>query len=586
MDTRDNPSTNAHSSHHEPSALPTSHGHDEGAQTGHHGGSHINGGGTSRGGLIGGAVIVAVLLAIGIIPRVKQQKKLDAVGVSLTGAAVPVNVVKPFYQVAGSNELVLPSSIQAIAETSLHARTSGYLKELNVDIGSRVKAGQVLAVIESPEVDQQLGQAQAEASHAEAGSEQARADVSRLEANVAQAKAEIVRVQSTRDEARADLAHSDAKLLEAQGAVSEAQAKLEQTQKRLAGMRANFKRALTRQNLAEKTFTRWQALEKGGAVSGQDLDEAQANYETSQANVVAAQADVDSSQADVAAARASVSSRQSDVQAAQADINSAKQKVSAAEAAVAASRSAAAAAQAGVEAGNANVHAAQSTIASQRSNVNRYAIMRSFERITAPYDGIITARNVEVGTLVSAGSGTTGGASDPTSTVSRSGLLGIARTDFMRIQVNVPQSFAGSIKPGERATIRIPEYPGQVFVGTVFHQAGALDATSRTMLTEIRLPNPGNLLIPGTYAQVTFSGKSAHSLLHIPATTLIIDAQGTRVATVTKDNKVHFKSVQIGRDFGKDVEILSGISDDESLITNPTDDLQEGAQVQVVATSK
>ena len=549
-------------------------------------GPHHAGGGTSRRGLIGGVLLVSALLALGIAPRLKQQKKLDAMGISLEGAAVPVNVVKPFYQAKGSNDLVLPSSIQAIAETALHARTSGYISALNVDIGSRVKAGQVLAVIQSPEVDEDLGKAQAEAAHAEAGSEQAKADVSRLQANVAEARAEIVRVESNREEARADLAHMQAKYQETEGALSEAQAKLTQAQKKLGGEKANLTRAQARLKLAQKTFTRYQALERGGAISGQDLDEAQATLETSQANVVSAQADVDSSVADIAAAQASVSSRQSDIQAAQADINSAKQKVSAAEAAVTASRSAVVAAEAAVQAGNANVHAAKSTIASNQSNVNRYAVLRSFEEIRAPYDGVITARNVEVGTLVSAGSGATGGASDPTNTVSHNGLLGIARTDTMRIQVNVPQAFASTVKVGEHAAVRIPEMPGKTFDGTVFHVAGALDATSRTMLTEIRLQNPGNLLIPGTYAQVTFSGKSGSRILHVPATTLIVDAQGTRVALVTKDNKVHFQTVQIGRDYGKDVEILSGITGDEQLIANPTDDLREGTPVQVVAAAK
>ncbi|HLK61170.1 MAG TPA: efflux RND transporter periplasmic adaptor subunit [Chthonomonadaceae bacterium] len=529
-----------------------------------------------------GLCVLGAFLALGIVPRMQQSHKLavDAAGVSTD--LVPVNATSPHYG-AASNELMLPSNVQAIEETAIHARTTGYLHELNVDIGSRVKAGQVLAVIESPEVDQQLMEARAETSKSQAGGQQAQADVARLQANVVQSQADLSRIQSNLEAAKADLAHANAKLLETQGAVAEARAILIQSQKKLLGRRAELARTQTRLALAERTYRRWQELARGGAVSGQDLDEAESNFEANKSSVASAQADVESSQADIVAAQASVDARNSDVEAARADVNSAKQKVSAAEAAVSAGRANVTATQASVRAGQANVTAAQATVSASVANVNRYEAMRSFERITAPYDGVITARNVDAGALINAGGSS--GALDPTSTVTHSGLLGIARTDTLRVQVNVPQVYVGTIKPEQPANIFFQEFPGRTFHGIVVHTSGALDATSRTMLVEVRLKNPNNLLIPGMYAQVQFLTPRAHPLLRIPANTLLIDGKGTRVATITPDEKVHFQTVQVGRDFGKEVEVLSGLEGTERLVTDPTDALEEGTHVQIITKS-
>ena len=531
---------------------------------------------------MGGIALVGGLLTLGILPRLKQEKKLDALAAVAHDAATPVNVVLP-HRASGASEIVLPGSIQAVEEATVNARASGYLRHRYVDIGSRVRAGQTLADIEAPEVDQQLMQARAETSKSQAGSEQAQADVSRLQANVAQSQADLARTQSGLEGTRADLAHTQAKQQEAQSAVGEAQAHLAQTRKKLIARKSDLDRAKSRYTLAEKTWKRWQELAKAGAVSGQELDETQTNYETSQAGVSGAQADVESAQADVDAAQAAVASRQGDVVAAQADVAASRQKIAAAQSAVTSGRAGIVAMQAAVTASRANVRASSATIAASEAGVSRYAVLKGFEHVTAPFDGIITARNVDTGALINAGSAQ---ASDPNSTTPRSGLFGIARTDMLRIQVNVPQDAIADIKARQTADVLVKEFPNRVFTGVVSRTSGALDANTRTLLTEVRVPNKDNQLLPGMYAQVRFKGRHAAPLLRVPADTLIIDGQGTRVATVTPDHKLHFLKVQMGRDFGKEVEITQGLSGREPLVENPTDDLQEGMAVSVVAAAK
>ncbi|HLJ54124.1 MAG TPA: efflux RND transporter periplasmic adaptor subunit, partial [Chthonomonadaceae bacterium] len=173
--------------------------------------------------------------------------------------------------------------------------------------------------------------------------------------------------------------------------------------------------------------------------------------------------------------------------------------------------------------------------------------------------------------------------SDPTSTVPHTGLFGIARTDVMRIQVQVPQSFLSSLRAGQQARVLIQEYPGKVFTGTVFHTSGALDATSRTLLAEVRVNNPDNVLIPGMYAQIQLESSRAKPLLRIPSNTLIFDMHGTRVMTVTKDGRIRFQPIVVGRDYGSEVDVREGLEGSERLVTNPTDDLKEGQQVRVVS---
>lgn len=531
---------------------------------------------------IGGILFFAALAALGALPRVTRNRKLDADSVATKTADLTVNVITPS-QVHGGGDLTLPSSIQAIEEATINARTSGYLKERLVDIGSRVKAGQTLAVIESPEADQQVLAAEADTAKSRAASGQAVADVAKQKAAVAAAQSELARAQSNVEQVRADLEHQNARLEESQSAENVAKARLSQAKQALQGRKADLAHGQAQFDLARKTLARWKELEKVDAVSGQEVDEKQTAYDVSQANVSAANAAVSGAQADVEAAAAAVTSSEADIRAMAADVKATRQKVEAAQSAVASARSNAAAAQASVAASQSNVQAAQAAVGSSSANTRRYAALQSYERITAPFDGVITARNVDVGALITAGSA---GEFDPTRTVPHSGLFGIARTDTLRVEVSIPQSYIALLKPGEKARILVHEYPGRVFTGIVYRQSGALDAASRTLLTEIHIPNPGNTLIPGMFAQVQFSDAHAPSVLRIPANALITDAAGTRVAVVSGAGKIHFVKVQTGRDYGKDVEIVSGLKGDERLVSNPNDDLVEGGSVRVVETPK
>ena len=522
---------------------------------------------------------VAVLAFLGIAPRLKANQKLAA-EVHAQATELPVVSVTTLQRGTDKSDLTLPSTIQAIQETSISARTSGYLRQRFVDIGSHVKAGQLLATIEAPEVDQQLSQAQAQTSQSIANGRQSQADVSRLRAAVSAAQSQISAAKAGEEEVVADVAHMKAKLIETKGAEAEAAAQLDEAQRNLEAKRADLGRANARRTLARKTYDRWQALAKGGAVSGQDLDEAQEGYESSQSAVDAAQADVSAAEAQVTGARSAIAARKGDVSAAIADVSSAYQKVDAAKSAVTSSRANAAAAESAVQAGIAGEGAAQAAVASSQANVARVASLRSFENVVAPFEGVITARNVDVGDLISPPAGGNSG-NDQTNPVGGTGLFGIARTDFLRIQVNVPEADIVGIHEGEPAQVSVAEYPGKWFRGQVSHTSGAIDATSRTELVEIRLANPGDRLKPGMYSHVRFANAGGSSAVQIPATAMIFDANGTRVAEVTSDNKVHFVTVTLGRDLGDRIEVLVGLNGNERLVTNPDDSLREGESVQV-----
>jgi RND family efflux transporter MFP subunit len=210
-------------------------------------------------------------------------------------------------------------------------------------------------------------------------------------------------------------------------------------------------------------------------------------------------------------------------------------------------------------------------------------VLRNYERVVAPFDGIITVRNVDQGALVKADTGVAnenvGGTPD-----SHGGLFGISRNDVLRVYVHVPQAFAATIVPGQSADILVKEYPNRVFKGTIYRTSGALDAGTRTLLTEVHIPNGDHALLPGSYAQIRFVGAGRGSGVRIPSNALSVTAAGTQVAVVGSDSKVHYRPIQISRDFGTEVEIASGLKGDERLVANPTEDLEEGAEVQVATT--
>ena len=529
----------------------------------------------------GAIVLLTGMIAAGIVPRMKQTKKLQVMAASSENAVILVNETHPVITNGADREgMVLPGSVQGGSETVISPRTSGYIKTLLVDIGSRVKAGQLLAEIESPEVDTQLDQAVAETARAHAGTQQASADKSRLEAAMAQAKSDAAKAQAGVDTAESEVAHAHAREAAAHSAETEATARILQAQKHLAGKQADLSRAKARRDLALKTVTRWRELERGGAVSGQELDEAESAYEQSQASVTSAQADVDSTQADLSAAQAVLMARKSDIEAAIADTASSIQRVKAAQAALESSRQQIQAAMAGVQAGTASVKAASALLNAASANTSRYRALRSFERVMAPFDGVITARNVDIGTLV--GPGASALLPDPAATVTHNGLFTLARTDLLRVLVNIPQTQSEGIHVGEPATVEVSELPGQKFMGQVARVSGALDSSSRTIMAEVWIRSGAQKIRPGMYTQVHFKGANSGSTIRVPANTLLVDGQGVRIATVTQTGTVHFKQVVIGRDLGKEAEIAQGLDGTETLIADPGDMLAEGQRVEAV----
>jgi len=359
------------------------------------------------------AIIFAGIALWGIESRRGVRASLNIA--ARESARIPVATVRP-HPADASGEIILPGNIQAYLETPIYARTNGYLKKWYVDIGGRVKEGQLLADIDTPEVDQELSQAEA--------------------------------------------------------AEAQAQANLE---------------------LAKTTAERWQLLLKSDGVSQQEVDQNVSAYKARQADLLAAKA-----------------------------------------------------------------------------NVQRLKDLQSFKEVTAPFSGIITARTVDVGALIQNGNSVQ--------------LFRIAQTNLLRIYVGVPQSYSRSMVPGLPADLQIPEFPHRTFPGKVVRTSGAIDPASRTLLTEVQVPNPTGELLPGAYATVHFHLKLVDAPLSVPSNSLIFRAQGTQVAVVTPQGIVHLKNVTVGRDLGTSVEILTGIDRDDVIVLNPPDSIGEGDQVSVTGT--
>jgi RND family efflux transporter MFP subunit len=358
------------------------------------------------------ALVVAGIVYRGISTRVRAT---SALRVQTQEMAVPtVSVVQPKRSASGE-EIVLPGNIRPFIDAPIYARTNGYLKRWYVDIGARVKAGQLLAEIDTPEVDQQL--------------QQARAD--------------------------------------------------------LATAQANYQ-------LAKTTAARYQYLLESDSVAKQDVDNAVANYEAKKAMVQSAE-----------------------------------------------------------------------------DNVKRLADLQSFEKIYAPFDGVITARNTDIGALIDSGSA--GPARE---------LFHIAALRTLRVYVNVPQIYSRSAVPGVQADLTLEEFPGRRFQGRVARTAKAIDQASRTLLTEIDVDNASGELLPGAYAEVHFKVAPGTSTFTLPVNTLLFRSEGLRVGVV-RDGKAVLVPVVLGRDFGTDVEVVSGLDGSESVISNPPDSLVSGGEVRV-----
>jgi RND family efflux transporter MFP subunit len=194
--------------------------------------------------------------------------------------------------------------------------------------------------------------------------------------------------------------------------------------------------------------------------------------------------------------------------------------------------------------------------------------MKSFAHVTAPFDGIVTARLMDVGTLVNSGNG---GANHE--------IFRVADVNVMRVFVNVPQTSVAAIHDGQTAELRVQELPGKVFKAVVAHTTHEVDPATRSMLAVLRTPNPGHVLLPGMYAQVRFATSRPVSTLLIPGDALVNGTKGTRVATIGSDRRVHFKSVHVGNDFGNEIEVLDGLAPDELVVMNPTDAVRDGVEV-------
>ncbi|QMV18509.1 efflux RND transporter periplasmic adaptor subunit [Granulicella sp. 5B5] len=391
--------------------------------------------------IVGAVVLLGVLLAIGIVPRVIRGREARDVVQASTVLLPEVTVVHPELAPAKSS-VSLPGNLLPLYSASIFARTSGYVEKRFVDIGSHVKAGQVLAIIATPEVDQQLNQA--------------RADV-----------------------------------LQAAAAVEQSKAALEQAQANL--------------DIARITRNRYTPLIKRHAVTQQALDEADAAFNARTADASAARANIDVTEA---------------------------------------------------------------SLKSKQANVERLSALKGFDRIVAPFEGVITSRNIEQGDLVNDGSN--GGAKS---------LFSVAQSDVLRVQVEVPQSDALAIKAGQQATLTVQERPGRRYIATVTRSAESVDLAARTMLTEVQVDNHDGSLLPGMYGQVSFDVAASGPSLIIPSTALVIDKNGMHVVSVSADSRVHFIPVNIGQDQGAQVEISQGLHGGETLVSNPSDLLSDGQKV-------
>ena len=362
--------------------------------------------------LLAGVLLAAGALTAGIVPRIVREAKA---GESRERASLVPKIVVEAPRISSRVfEVTLPGSTRALQETTLHARTSGFVSQILADIGDTVREGQLLAVIESPEVDEELTRAR-------------------------------VRVK----EARANLV------------------------------------------LAQSTLGRIQTLLKTRAVSEQENDDQQTR------------------------------------------VNSAR---------------------ASLEAGEAEVRRLES--------------LQSFQKVVAPFSGVITSRSAEKGMLITAGSG----AALPS-------LFSIAQVDTLRIFLDVPQKYSVDVKPGSEARIFVRERPGRLFEGKVVRTSVSLDRASRTLLAEIHIPNMERMILPGMYVQVKLGLEREEPAVIIPARTLAILNKGPHVVTVEPDGTIRHRPVTLGRDFGAEIEVSAGLLGAETLVANPSDTLKDGEAV-------
>jgi RND family efflux transporter MFP subunit len=319
-----------------------------------------------------------------------------------------------------------------------------------------------------------------------------------------------------------ELAQARANLESARAAVEQSRANLEQAKAGVVHARALVDQATANEQIASTTDQRWTRLVEKGVLPKQSGDERRSTLVARQAEGAAARAAVTTSEANVIARTA-------------------------------------------------DLRAAEANVQAQTANVRRFERLQGFQQVTAPFDGVVTERKVERGDLVSAGS-----AGDRN-------LFTVAQAKTLRIQINVPQSYAVDLKPGQPAEIIVRERPGQTFTGTVARTAEALNANSRTLLTEVQVDNRNGSLLPGMYAQVKFILTRTQNVVVISADSLVVNSQGVRAVVIGPNNRVRYVPVTVGRDLGPDVEIITGLKGGEQVISNPPDTLVDGQEVQLLS---
>lgn len=463
--------------------------------------------------LVAFAIVVLLLLLIGIVPRLRNRAQLSVAAREQETAAPGVMVVAP-RKPEQTNSLTLPGTTQAIQETVVSARTNGYVRRSFVDIGDRVAEGQVLAEIETPELDQQLVQARQQL-------ESARLEVRQAEQNVNRAEQDVMSARQNLEQAEADLEQAN----------------------------AGLKQSKTGRELARVTLTRSKNLVSQGIVARQETDERQAEFDVRDAAVGVSEANIRNRQANIRAAQASIRAKISDV--------------------------------AGLKE---LTEARRARVRGEEANVARLVELQSFGRVTAPFGGVITARSVETGSLITPAGGTTGGNAAGSANNNLNGLFRIARVDSIRTFVNVPQANLASITPGMTAEVHIREFPDVKFEGRVARTANALDSATRTLPVEVLIPNDDARLLPGMYAEVRFELFQPNSVVVVPSSAIVVRPEGNFVATVGGDSTVHLKKVETGREIGKDIEIINGLDGTERIVAVPFDGLKDGVAVVVAPT--
>jgi RND family efflux transporter MFP subunit len=387
--------------------------------------------------VIGTLVILLLAFVAGYGPLRKRNLSIMAEASAQAHSLRRVQAIRVERSTAES-DLRLPGNIEAITEAPILARAEGYIEKRNADIGDHVHAGQVLAVIDVPELEQQVRQARASLDQAQASLDEAGANL---------------------EQGRSDL------------------------------------------ELARLTSERWNSLVGRGAVSRQENDQYQTQYRSRIAGV------------------------------------------NALEKSVAAQRNAVAAAEA---------------------NVSRLEKLRGYRLVAAPFEGVITLRNVDVGALVNAGSTL---------------LFRIAQTDKLRIYVNVPQNYANAVRPGQTASVSVSNIPERRFAGTVARTSNSLDPASRTLLTEIQVDNRSAVLMPGMYAEVDLDSRKPNPPFSVPAKALIVRNDGSQVALIRPDNTLHLQKIQVERDYGDRLDVTGGLREGDLIVGNPSDVMSEGLRV-------